>query len=254
MLSADKSPALLIAGAVVWVALATAGTLWIVSHIRKRLASGEELWQVRSLAMGTTLLLATFGTSAVAYHFLGAGGLFVGPTLTVLASGGRPSCLGFEWIGLRLSLLWVGLGYLLTLPLIIIASLLQSLICDAIDISTTSQPAVQLFQQLEGLSPVAKFAFLAVVIAPVAEETFFRGFLHGWLRGQLGIWPSVLISAASFAAIHNHLPTFLPLMVLGGALALVYELSGSLWSCIGLHSLFNGMMLLILSCYPELIA
>jgi|SRR5271154_6742402 len=79
----------------------------------------------------------------------------------------------------------------------------------------------------------------AIVIAPVAEETLFRGILYPAIR-RLG-FPRVALWGTSllFALIHYNLTAFLPLTLLAAALALLYEKTNNLLSCIIAHSLFN---------------
>jgi len=79
------------------------------------------------------------------------------------------------------------------------------------------------------------------VIAPLAEETLFRGFVYGWMRKHLAIAPSTLLSAALFAGVHFEAVIFLPLLVLGAVLALLYEYSGSLLPGAIVHGIFNAI-------------
>jgi membrane protease YdiL (CAAX protease family) len=77
------------------------------------------------------------------------------------------------------------------------------------------------------------------VIAPIAEETFFRGFLYGWLRRRVPLWAAVALSALVFSAAHAELALLIPIFVLGCLLALVYERSGSLLPGMIIHAVFN---------------
>ena len=91
---------------------------------------------------------------------------------------------------------------------------------------------------------IALFVLVAVVMAPLFEELFFRGFLFGGLTNSLGwVWGAV-VSAAVFGLAHLQLDVFVPLFVLGLALAWVYRRTGSLWSSIALHALFNAISVL----------
>lgn len=82
---------------------------------------------------------------------------------------------------------------------------------------------------------------LAGVVAPLVEETFFRGVLYGWLRARLPVVVAVASSAALFALVH-FIPILLPaLFAMGLILALAYELSGSLWLAILLHAIQNSL-------------
>lgn len=80
---------------------------------------------------------------------------------------------------------------------------------------------------------------LVCLIAPLAEETIFRGFFYGWLRRHLPIAPAVLICAAVFALAHAVFVLALPLFAVGVVLALLYEYSGSLIPGAIVHGLFN---------------
>jgi membrane protease YdiL (CAAX protease family) len=86
---------------------------------------------------------------------------------------------------------------------------------------------------------------IIIVVAPLAEELFFRGFLYRILRGRLGLWPALVIDGSLFGAVH--LTSGGPLAValiapLGFLLCLLYERSGSLWPCIALHALNNAIV------------
>jgi membrane protease YdiL (CAAX protease family) len=86
---------------------------------------------------------------------------------------------------------------------------------------------------------------IIIIVAPLCEEIFFRGFLYRILRGKLGLWPAVVINGSLFGAVH--LTSGGPLAVaviapLGFLLCLVYERSGSIYPCIGLHALNNAIV------------
>lgn len=86
---------------------------------------------------------------------------------------------------------------------------------------------------------------IIIVVAPLCEEIFFRGFLYRILRGRMGLWPALVINGALFGSVH--LGSGGPLAValiapLGFLLCLVYERSGSLYPCIALHALNNAIV------------
>ncbi len=84
---------------------------------------------------------------------------------------------------------------------------------------------------------------LFILIAPIAEELLFRGFLFGFLRQSFSVIVSVGISAACFAFMHGSL---LSLQLVGGIIfALGYEYSRNLWVPILLHIGANTAVLLI---------
>ena len=77
------------------------------------------------------------------------------------------------------------------------------------------------------------------VIAPVAEEIFFRGILYGFFR-QWGIMVALVISTALFVISHA-IGSGLPItQVIGGLLfAVAYEIEKNLLVPIIIHSLGN---------------
>ena len=80
----------------------------------------------------------------------------------------------------------------------------------------------------------------ACLLAPLAEELLFRGALFSWLRGHLSAWPTVLVTALGFAAIHSLALIMVPLaFVVGIAAGYARERAGSLTPLIIAHLLQN---------------
>lgn len=87
------------------------------------------------------------------------------------------------------------------------------------------------------------------VVAPVFEETIFRGFVFGWLRGRLSVGLAIAASAVIFSAAHFAYlqPTiFLPILGTGVILAAVYQLSRSIWTGVVIHGTVNTVALIAL--------
>ena len=84
-------------------------------------------------------------------------------------------------------------------------------------------------------------AILAVVVAPIAEELFFRAFVFGGLVGRLGFWWAAGISSLLFMAAHLEPLRFPPLFILGLLLAWLYHRNKSLWSPMLVHFLNNAL-------------
>jgi membrane protease YdiL (CAAX protease family) len=83
----------------------------------------------------------------------------------------------------------------------------------------------------------------AVTLVPVAEELFFRGFLHRALRTRLAMWPAVALSSTLFGLAHwvggDDLSTVPPRIFYGIMLALLLERTGSLYPGIVAHAYVN---------------
>ncbi len=97
-------------------------------------------------------------------------------------------------------------------------------------------------------------AIFVCVVAPIAEELFFRGFIFGALRRlkvrvagrDLGPWLAALVTGILFGAVHlSSAPVqyLIPLGFLGFVLCIVRWRTGSLYPCIALHSANNSLAL-----------
>ena len=64
------------------------------------------------------------------------------------------------------------------------------------------------------------------VITPVLEEVLYRGVAYQRLRGWLGVWPAVFVSAVLFGAMHLNLVQFLYAGLIGILLAWLMEYFG----------------------------
>jgi uncharacterized protein len=87
-------------------------------------------------------------------------------------------------------------------------------------------------------------ALLTTVIAPICEETLFRGYIFGALSKWRGWLPAAVMTGILFGGVHvGSAPAedLVPLGVLGFALCLLYRRTGSLYPCIALHSLNNSL-------------
>ncbi|MEA2449803.1 MAG: protease family protein [Thermoleophilaceae bacterium] len=80
---------------------------------------------------------------------------------------------------------------------------------------------------------------VVIVVAPLCEELFFRGFLFRILRVRTTFWLAALADGVIFGLVHGSLIIAPVLAVLGLALCWVYERTGSLFPCIAIHALNN---------------
>jgi len=111
-----------------------------------------------------------------------------------------------------------------------------------IGLKPSEQPIAELFATTDSQMLLSLIAVFAIAVAPIFEELFFRGFAYPPLKQRLGTRRALIVVSAVFALSHAHLPSFVPLFVLGLGLGLAYELTGSLLVPIGMHALFNGVM------------
>jgi len=82
---------------------------------------------------------------------------------------------------------------------------------------------------------------ITIVLTPIAEEIFFRGFLFQWMATHRPIWVAMLVSSAMFGASHiipsqMIVAAFMSLLIISLFLA-----SRSIWPCMVCHGVNNAL-------------
>ena len=101
-------------------------------------------------------------------------------------------------------------------------------------------------ESTHGAGNLALLVVLVVIAAPIAEETFFRGFLFAGLGRRLGYAWGAILSAAIFALAHIDPEAYIPIFFLGLLLAWLYYRTRSIWVPVLAHFLYNSIALLFM--------
>ena len=107
---------------------------------------------------------------------------------------------------------------------------------------STGLPTV-LAAQMRGRPVVLAIRLLLViVVAPLAEELFFRGWLWTALRGSWGAWPTALVTGGVWLAVHALNAPFRALILLPQAilLSLARHYGGSVRASLPIHVANNA--------------
>lgn len=140
--------------------------------------------------------------------------------------------------------------YLVGMPVLWAIYTCSSLIFDYYSISHEQKQMIIDYIKSMRHQPLlcALLIFDVSFIAPIAEEWFFRGFLHTYLRKYLRPSIASVISSFLFAALHfeyamswSNLPLLLSLFFFSILLTLLYEKQNSLRPSMLLHVLANAM-------------
>lgn len=110
--------------------------------------------------------------------------------------------------------------------------------------STSKEKLLEQLGANETTTLLVLSAALTCVIAPIAEEFLFRGYIFTALRNWRGTLPAALITGLLFGAVHaGSAPAIdlLPLAALGFGLCLLYRATGSLYPCIAAHCVNNSI-------------
>jgi len=142
------------------------------------------------------------------------------------------------------------------------AGLIVYLVFSSLLIFITSQlvPAFDVNQvQDTGFSGLSQqyeliLAFITLVIlAPIAEEVLFRGYLFGKLRAHIPLWLAIIVTSLLFGAIHGAWNLAIDTFALGVILCILRVTTGSLWAPILLHMTKNGIAFYLLFINPMLL-
>lgn len=109
------------------------------------------------------------------------------------------------------------------------------------------------FSGLNGYFEYILAFIVLVVVAPLAEESLFRGYLYGKLRQTASIWASVLITSALFGFAHGAWNLAMDTFALSVVLCVMREMTGNIWASILLHMIKNGIAFYFLFISPMLI-
>lgn len=97
-------------------------------------------------------------------------------------------------------------------------------------------------------------AFLAlVIVAPIAEEVLFRGYLYGKLRRAVPTWVAIVVTSALFGLVHGQWNIAIDVFILSLVLCSLREVTGSIVAGILLHMLKNGLAFYLLFINPSLL-
>lgn len=210
------------------------------------------LAEVVGEAVGFTAVAEWSGLAYMALVILSAVSAFVLGMVTLL---GRARMMGQDWrqIGFRTAnagrdvMLGIS-GFFSSLPFVFAGAIIAAILNKTIfrSFQTPEQPFEEIVSN-GGVAEIVIVIVAAAVIAPIVEETFFRGALFSAFRTKMAVWPSVLVTSAVFAVIHPLPGGFLPIFILACVLALLRERSGSLLPCMVCHGLYNSVVLVVMT-------
>lgn len=136
---------------------------------------------------------------------------------------------------------WIGIrqGMLLFIGVTIISILLLSLYPYEIE----PQDVAEIFSKATTWQQMFLITSMVSVLAPISEETYFRGFLYPALRKRMGRIPALIIANSFFGILHFDLLRFIPITLGGIWLTILYERTGTLYTSIIAHAVWNALMI-----------
>lgn len=143
-------------------------------------------------------------------------------------------------------------GYVALVPVLIIILAITAVIINVTKYVPERQAMVELFLKEKDIVFLTYSSLFAAIFGPVIEELFFRAFMYSAFKKYMGIFWSMVLTAAIFAALHTHIVGFFPIMALGILLAYLYEKTGTLVSSITVHVIHNLSMVFLVFLVKQL--
>jgi membrane protease YdiL (CAAX protease family) len=159
------------------------------------------------------------------------------------------AAVGFAWLrgrprrwqfGLRPTPLWRTAAIALLVTLLVLGFEIGF-----VDLADVDEGGTDVLGTDDGVVAAIAFSLAAIVVAPVAEELFFRAFLYRSLRNRLRVWSACAINAVVFSSVHVQYfaepKIFVIIAVFAVGACLLYELTGSVFAPIAMHATFNTL-------------
>ena len=89
-------------------------------------------------------------------------------------------------------------------------------------------------------NPIINFISVAI-LTPIVEEVFFRGLIYTRLKSGMPTVIAAILSAALFGLMHGEIVWMIFAFGVGLVLVWVFERTQSLWGCIVVHAVNNGL-------------
>ncbi len=132
------------------------------------------------------------------------------------------------------------IAYVGAIPLVVLA---YAIAFKLLNSQASANPIIALVMEAArsaNFSAILVFYLLLAFWRRSAKRALFRGFLYSSLRRKLGVFPSMVLSAAIFAAAHMDPGGFLALFTLGCVFAFVFEKTKSTLPGMVAHGLWNS--------------
>lgn len=222
---------------------------WVfVSFIAAQLIIGGVIWVSRI----TGLELSQLGSIAVIETIAAASVYVMAFAITFGVPYAFNRRVTLETLGLKRLMSWLDIGLA---PLAYITYVL--ILVAVLAVVTQLFPGFQADQAqdvgFKGLSNQTGYllAFTTlVVIAPIAEEVLFRGYLYGKMHRHVPFWAAAVATSLLFAFVHGQWNVAVDTFILSMVLCGLRQLTGSIWAGILVHMIKNAIAFYILFIAP----
>jgi membrane protease YdiL (CAAX protease family) len=149
--------------------------------------------------------------------------------------------------------LWTGaVTFIVAMPIVVGSGLIWQFFLEKAGLPIEPQDMIGRLANAGSPKLLIAMVTLATVTAPITEELIFRAGFFRYCRTRLPRWAALFAPACLFAALHQNLATFAPLVALGIVFSLAYERTGRIGTSIVAHGLFNAHTVALIFVAPSL--
>lgn len=126
-------------------------------------------------------------------------------------------------------------------PVLFIVGLVSAVVLEDYDVQT------HVLELRKGnYTNIVYIVITACLFAPITEEIIFRGMLYTLFKRRIGVFWGCVGNSVLFSLIHYNILSCVVLFVFSCSLTYIYEKESSLLIPIISHSVFNGLMIMLI--------
>jgi membrane protease YdiL (CAAX protease family) len=173
--------------------------------------------------------------------------LIILPPLYLLNSKVSRDSLGLKGLPTWTDILLAPIGYIASMVATIAVLLVVQAVAPSFDLNEAQDVGFNgIYLNID-----KAIAFVAlVVLAPIAEELIFRGYLYGKLRTRLSAIPAIILVSVLFGLMHGQWNVGIVVGVMSVFLCVARELTGTIYAGILMHMIRNGLAFYLLYVNP----
>lgn len=124
-------------------------------------------------------------------------------------------------------------------PIILASLLLNHFLTEKLGLGYSLNPVVELLFLVRNKFSLIVVGLQIILLAPLAEELFFRGFVYKLVRNRYKFLASAILTSLLFAFLHRTPQNILPLFTISMAICYLYEKTQNILAPVIFHSLHN---------------
>jgi len=140
------------------------------------------------------------------------------------------------------------------IPLIYIITVLITSFGEKFEIYPSYHPAVYILLALKNKWLMFILILEIIILAPLCEELFFRGFIFKLARNRFGFILSSTITSLFFSLLHRSFFGFFVIFLISMAACFLYEKTQNILASFAFHSLHNSLGIIYVFIIKKLIA